>query len=230
MITASQFQERLIEYLDGELSDTERREVEEYLRAHPEAARLEGDLALLSEAGRSLRESSYPADLLLEANRALAARFAAPSSEAASSRGAVPAFSVNGAPQTPGPTPAPHRRRWRPCALAAGLAAAAILLAAAASQKAAIAEVASSLLHRIRVSTDGEQWHGLVKKEGADGKVIYTSGMIHPVEEGDTIRVFLPEQGDTIRIPFPTEEGDTLRVIPMPSLEEAVDPEVQTSP
>ena len=77
MITTSQFQERLIEYLDGELPEAERREVEEYLRAHPEAARLEGDLALLSEAGRSIRESSYPADLLLEANRALAARLAA---------------------------------------------------------------------------------------------------------------------------------------------------------
>ena len=212
MITTSQFQERLIEYLDGDLPEAERREVEEYLRAHPEAARLKGDLARLSEAGRSIRESSYPADLLLEANRALAARLAARSSEAASSRGAAPAFSGNGSPEISGSSPAPHRRRWRPRSLAAVLAGVAILLAGAASQRAAIAEVASSLLHRIRVSTDGEQWHGLVKKETADGKSIYVSE-IHPVEEGDTIRVFFPEQGDTLRIPFPTEEGDTIRVI-----------------
>ena len=156
MITTSQFQERLIEYLDGELPEAERREVEEYLRAHPEAARLEGDLALLSEAGRSIRESSYPADLLLDANRALAARLAARSDEAASSRGAVPAFSGNGSPEISDSSPATHRRRWRPRALAAALAGAAVLLAGAASQRAAIAEVASSLLHTISVNLDGD--------------------------------------------------------------------------
>ena len=153
MINASQFQERLIEYLDGELPEAERREVEEYLRAHPETAGLKGDLALLSAAGRSIRESSYPADLLLEANRALAARLGGRSDGVGSVREAAPLLSGNGSPQTPGPTPAPrNRRRWRPRALAAALAAAAILLAGAASQRAAIAEVAGSLLERIRVS------------------------------------------------------------------------------
>ena len=156
MITTSQFQERLIEYLDGELPEAERREVEEYLRAHPEAAEFKGDLALLSEAGRSIRQSSYPANLLLEANRALAARLAARSSEAASSRGAVPAFSGNGSPEMSDSSPAPRSRRWRPRALAAVLAGAAVLLAGAVSQKAAIAEVASSLLHRISLTIDGE--------------------------------------------------------------------------
>ena len=223
MITTSQFQERLIEYLDGELSDTERMEVEEYLRAHPEAAELKGDLALLSEAGRSIRESSYPADLLLDANRALAARLSVPSGDADSRRPA-PDPVGNGSPQTPGPTPAPRsRRRWRPRTVAAALAAGAILLAGAASQRAAIAEVASSLLERIWVSTDGEQWHGLVKaKETADGAVFYVSE-IHPLEPGDairlepgdTIRVFFPEMGDTIRFPVP-EKGDTVRVFSGP--------------
>lgn len=252
MITTSQFQERLIEYLDGGLPEAERREVEEYLEAHPEAARLEGDLARLSEAGRSIRESSYPADLLLEANRALAARLAARSSEAASSRGAVPAFSANGSPEMSGSSPAPHRRRWRPRALAAALAAAAVLLAGAASQRAAIAEVASSLLQRIWVSIDGEQWGEAVQiKETVDGGFIYLSKFhgIFP-EEGDTIRVFLPEQGDTLRFPFfLPEERDSIRVISGPppagkmgpgfpdvparswgDVKEAVDPAIEASP
>ncbi len=152
MITTSQFQERLIEYLDGELPEAEGREVEEYLRVHPEAAELEGDLALLSAAGRSIRESSYPADLLLDANRAMAARLAGRSDDVASLREAAPVLSGNGSRRVAGSS-APHRRRrWRPRAIAAALAAAAVLLAGAASQRAAIAEVAGSLLERIRVS------------------------------------------------------------------------------
>ena len=158
MITTSQFQNRLIEYLDGELSEAECREVEEYLQAHPEAAELKGDLALLSEAGRSIRESGYPADLLLEANRSLAARLGGRTDDAASVREATSVPSGNGSLRVPGPTSAPHRRqRWRPRALAAALAAAAVLLAGAASQRAAIAEVAGSLLQRIRVTViDGD--------------------------------------------------------------------------
>ena len=132
MITTSQFHDRLIEYLDGELSEVERREVREYLQAHPEAAELEGDLALLSAAGRSIRESNYPADLLLDANRTLAARC----DDEASLREAVPVPSGNGSPQIPGSTSAPHRRQgWRAPALAAALAAVASLLAGAASQR-----------------------------------------------------------------------------------------------
>ncbi len=136
MITTSQFHDRLIEYLDGELSEVERREVREYLQAHPEAAELEGDLALLSAAGRSIRESNYPADLLLDANRTLAARLAVRCDDEASLREAVPVPSGNGSPQIPGSTSAPHRRQgWRAPALAAALAAVAILLAGAASQR-----------------------------------------------------------------------------------------------
>ena len=74
MITTEQFEHKLIEYLDGELSDAEKREVEEYLQAHPEAIDLKGDFSLLCAAGKSIRESTFPADLLLEANRELAAR------------------------------------------------------------------------------------------------------------------------------------------------------------
>ena len=244
MITTSQFQERLIEYLDGELSDTERMEVEEYLRAHPEAAELEGDLALLSEAGRSIRESSYPADLLLEANRALAARLAARSSEAASSRGAVPAFSGNDSPQTPGPTPAPHRRRrWRPRALAAVLAAAAILLAGAASQRAAIAEVASSLLHRISVNIDGDG-EIEVTIDGEPVEVRETiqtgdGGFIMVIQDDDNgidhledlIRTF---DGEAAELLFPVgKTGAKSPGVPARSwgdVKESVDPEVETSP
>ena len=76
MITTEQFEHKLIEYLDGELSDAEKREVEEYLQAHPEAIDLKGDFSRLCAAGKSIRESTFPADLLLEANRKLAARLA----------------------------------------------------------------------------------------------------------------------------------------------------------
>ena len=242
MITTSQFQERLIEYLDGELPEAERREVEEYLQAHPEAARLEGDLALLSEAGRSIRESSYPADLLLEANRSLAARLGVRRNDAASVRGAVPALSGNGSPQMPGPPSAPHRRRWRPRAVAAVLAAVAVLLAGSASQRAAIAEVAGSLLERIRVSLDGEQW----LEFAGEGVKVYE--VKSPVE-ADTLRIILPERGDTIRIPL-AEMRDTTRILAIRAVpagktgsespdvpaqsggevKESIDPKVDTSP
>ena len=65
MITTEQFENRLIEYLDGELSDAERREVEEYLQAHPEDMDLKGDFSLLSAAGKSIRESTFPARFAL---------------------------------------------------------------------------------------------------------------------------------------------------------------------
>ena len=94
MITTKQFEHRLLEYLDGELSDAEKREVEEYLQAHPEAIELKGDFSLLCAAGRSIRESTFPADLLLEANRKLAARLADPRREnVASPRGSTPVAS-----------------------------------------------------------------------------------------------------------------------------------------
>ena len=52
MITTEQFEHKLIEYLDGELSDAEKREVEEYLQAHPEAIELKGDFSLLCAGGK----------------------------------------------------------------------------------------------------------------------------------------------------------------------------------
>ena len=257
MITTSQFQERLIEYLDGDLPEAERREVEEYLRVHPEAARLEGDLARLSEAGRSIRESSYPADLLLEANRALAARWAARSDEAASSRAAVPAFSGNGSPEMSGSSPAPHRRRWRPRALAAALAAAAILLAGAVSQRAAIAEVASSLVHRISISVtsdsdgrsfevtiDGEPVEVRETIETGDGGVIMVihgddNGMIDHDLNGmidhDLLEdLILTIDGEPVELPLPAgKTGDSSPGVPARSwgdVKEAVDPAIEASP
>ena len=185
MITTSQFQERLIEYLDGELPEAEGREVEEYLRVHPEAAELEGDLALLSAAGRSIRESSYPADLLLDANRSLAARLGGRSDDVASVREAPPVLSGNGSGRVPGPTSAPHRRqRWGPRSIAAALAVAAILLAGAASQRAAIAEVAGSLLERIRVTIDGEPAElTITGLPGEVEEVLQTTGVSGEVAE-----------------------------------------------
>lgn len=250
MITTSQFQERLIEYLDGELPEAERREVEEYLRAHPEAARLEGDLALVSEAGRSIRESSYPADLLLEANRSLAARLGGRSDDAASVRGALPALSGNGSPQLPGPPSEPHRRRrWRPRAVAAALAAAGLLLAGAASQRAAIAEVAGSLLQRIRVTIGGKPAE--VTIGGLPGEVTEAleigNGLLLKIEGGETdngvrriISVtvdsvqatgLLPERGDTTVLPIPT--GKVVPDLPAQSwgeVKQAVDPATEASP
>ena len=65
MITTKQFEHRLIEHLDGELSDAEKQEVEEYLQAHPEAIELEGHFSLLCAAGKSIRESTFPSRFAL---------------------------------------------------------------------------------------------------------------------------------------------------------------------
>ena len=158
MITTKQFEHRLLEYLDGELSDAEKREVEEYLQAHPEAIELKGDFSLLCAAGKSIRESTFPADLLLEANRELSTRLADSRREnVASPRGSTPVASDNGSPETvPSRTWLPNwRRRFRPPVLAAVLAALAILLVGAVTQRAALADIASSLL-RIVVTFNDE--------------------------------------------------------------------------
>ena len=154
MITTEQFENRLIEYLDGELSDAERREVEEYLQAHPEAMDLKGDFSLLGAAGKSIRESTFPADLLLEANRKLATRLADSRQEHVAS---IPVASSNGSPEVvPSQTLLSNlRRRFRPPVLAA-LAALAILLVGAVTQRAALADIASSLLQRITVTFNDE--------------------------------------------------------------------------
>ena len=155
MITTEQFEHKLIEYLDGELSDAEKREVEEYLQAHPEAIDLKGDFSLLCAAGKSIRESTFPADLLLESNRKLAARLADSRQEHVAS---TPIASNNGSPETtPSRTWLPNwRRRFRPPVLAAALAALAILLVGAVTQRAALADIASSLLQRIVVTFNDE--------------------------------------------------------------------------
>lgn len=155
MITTEQFEHKLIEYLDGELSDAEKREVEEYLQAHPEAIELKGDFSLLCATGKSIRESTFPADLLLEANRKLAARLADSRQEHVAS---TPIASNNGSPETtPSRTGLPNwRRRFRPPVLAAALAALAILLVGVVTQRAALADIASSLLQRVTVTFNDE--------------------------------------------------------------------------
>ena len=155
MITTEQFECKLIEYLDGELSDAEKREVEEYLQAHPEAIDLKGDFSRLCAAGKSIRESTFPADLLLEANRKLAARLADSRQEHVAS---TPIASNNGSPETtPSRTWLPNwRRRFRPPVLAAALAALAIFLVGAVTQRAALADIANSLLQRIAVTFNDE--------------------------------------------------------------------------
>ena len=154
MITTEQFEHKLIEYLDGELSDAEKREVEEYLQAHPEAIDLKGDFSLLCAAGKSIRESTFPADLLLEANRKLAARLDDSRPEDATS---TPVASSNGSPETVPSRPllSNLRRRFRPPVLAAVLAALAILFVGVVTQRAALADIASSLL-RIVVTFNDE--------------------------------------------------------------------------
>ncbi len=154
MITTEQFEHKLIEYLDGELSDAEKREVEEYLQAHPEATELKGDFSLLCAAGKSIRESTFPADLLLEANRKLAARLADSRQEHVAP---IPVASSNGSPEiAPSRTWLSNwRRRFRPPVLAA-LAALAILLVGAVTQRAALADIANSLLQRIAVTFNDE--------------------------------------------------------------------------
>ena len=157
MITTEQFEHKLIEYLDGELSDAEKREVEEYLQAHPEAIELKGDFSLLCAAGKSIRESTFPADLLLEANRKLSARLTDPRREnVASPRGSTPVASDNGSPETvPSRTWLPNwRRRLRPPVLAAVLATLAILIVGAVTQRAALADIASSLLQIVVTFND----------------------------------------------------------------------------
>ena len=157
MITTKQFEHRLLEYLDGELSDAEKREVEEYLQAHPEAIELKGDFSLLCAAGKSIRESTFPADLLLEANRELATRLADSRHEdVASPRGSTPVASDNGSLETTRRrTWLPNlRRRLRPPVLAAVLAALAILLVGVITQRAALANIASSLLQIVVTFND----------------------------------------------------------------------------
>ena len=152
MITTEQFELKLIEYLDGELSDAEKREVEEYLQAHPEAIDLKGDFSLLCAAGKSIRESTFPADLLLEANRKLAARLADSRQENVAP---IPVASHNGSPETtPSRTWLPNwRRRFRPPVLAAALAALAILFVGV-TQRAALADIANSLLQIVVTFND----------------------------------------------------------------------------
>ena len=155
MITTEQFEHKLIEYLDGELSDAEQREVEEYLQAHPEAIELKGDFSLLCAAGKSIRESTFTADLLLEANRKLAARLADSRPEDATSTSVA---SSNGSPET---TPSRtllsnRRRRFRPPVLAAVLAALAVLLVGVVTQREALANIANSLLQRVTVTFNDE--------------------------------------------------------------------------
>ncbi len=153
MITTEQFEHKLIEYLDGELSDAEKREVEEYLQAHPEAIELKGDFSLLCAAGKSIRESTFPADLLLEANRKLAARL---DDSRQGHVAPIPVASSNGSPETvPSRTWLPNlRRRFRPPVLAAALAALALLLVGAVTQRAALANIASSLLQIVVTFND----------------------------------------------------------------------------
>ena len=105
--------------------------------------------------GKSIRESTFPADLLLEANRKLAARLADSRQEHVAS---TPIASNNGSPETtPSRTWLPNwRRRFRPPVLAAALAALAILLVGAVTQRAALADIASSLLQRIVVTFNDE--------------------------------------------------------------------------
>ena len=137
MITTEQFEHKLIEYLDGELSDAEKREVEEYLQAHPEAIDLKGDFSLLCAAGKSIRESTFPADLLLEANRKLAARLDDSRQEHVAS---TPVASTNGSPETaPSRTLLSNWRRAVPAARASPplLAALAILTVGVVTQRAA---------------------------------------------------------------------------------------------
>ncbi len=155
MITTEQFEHKLIEYLDGELSDAEKREVEEYLQAHPEAIDLKGDFSLLCAAGKSIRESTFPADLLLEANRKLSARLDDSRQEHVAP---IPVASSNGSPETVPSRPllSNWRRRFRPPVLAATLAALALLLVGAVTQRAALADIASSLLQRIVVTFNDE--------------------------------------------------------------------------
>ena len=152
MITTEQFENRLIEYLDGELSDAEKREMEEYLQAHPEAIDLKGDFSLLCATGKSIRESTFPADLLLESNRKLATRLADSRQEHVAS---TPIASHNGSPETtPSRTGLPNwRRRFRPPVLAAAFAALAIFFVGV-TQRAALADIASSLLQIVVTFND----------------------------------------------------------------------------
>ena len=153
MITTEQFEHKLIEYLDGELSDAEKREVEEYLQAHPEAIELKGDFSRLCAAGKSIRESNFPADLLLEANRKLAARLADQRRENVAP---IPVASDNGSLEiAPSRTWLPNwRRRLRPPVLAAVLAALSILIAGVVTQRVALADIANSLLQIVVTFND----------------------------------------------------------------------------
>ena len=200
MITTEQFEHKLIEYLDGELSDAEKREVEEYLQAHPEAIDLKGDFSLLCAAGKSIRESTFPADLLLEANRKLAARLADPRPEGCGFHPRRIQQRIAG--DRPSRTWLPNwRRRFRPPVLAAALAALAILLVGAVTQRAALADIASSLLQRIVVTFNDESLSDS-QQQTFDELVEITETVDENGEQVVTINVPRP-----IRYPKSSETG-----------------------
>ena len=209
MITTEQFEHPLIEYLDGELSDAEKREVVEYLQAHPEAIELEGDFSLLCAAGKSIRESTFPADLLLEANRKLAARLADPRHKDVS----TPVASDNRKPRDrPQPDLAVEPAATVAAAvLAAVLAALAILLVGAVTQRAALADIASSLLQRIVVTFNDEPLSDS-QQQAFDELVEITETLDENGDQVVTVNVttdqILQELGDGDGVLLVTVHGD----------------------
>ena len=156
MITTEQFEHKLIEYLDGELSDAEKREVEEYLQAHPEAIDLKGDFSLLCAPGN---QSASPPSPQICSWRPTASSPLAWTIRVKSMWLPSPSRPSNGSPEiTPSRpllsnlaaavpaarTQPPHSPRWR------------LLLVGAVTQRAALADIASSLLQRIVVTFNDE--------------------------------------------------------------------------
>ena len=225
MITTEQFEHKLIEYLDGELSDAEKREVEEYLQAHPEAIDLKGDFSLLCAAGKSIRESTFPADLLLEANRKLAARLDDSRQEHVAP---IPVASGNGSPEiTPSRTWLPNwRRRFRPPVLAAALAALAILFVGV-TQRAALADIASSLL-RIVVTFNDEPLSD--SQQQAFDEVVEITETVD--ENGDRVVTLNVNAAtpDQILQDLGDEDGVLLVTVHGPESSEAVSPDSDSAP
>ncbi len=98
----------------------------------------------------------------------------------------------------------------------------------AASQKAAIAEVASSLLQRISLTIDGEPVEVTEALEIGDGVILVIEGGETDSLEGDMIRA-LSRSG-----PIPAgKRGTRFPGVPAQSwgdVKEAVDPKVEASP
>ncbi|MBT4094198.1 MAG: hypothetical protein HOE85_09545, partial [Nitrospinaceae bacterium] len=79
MLSKNEFETRLMEYIQGDLPDGQKREMTEYILAHPEEGRRAKDLETLMEISEDRASHPVPENLLGEVEQSVSARLAIPS-------------------------------------------------------------------------------------------------------------------------------------------------------